>query len=50
MLVRVVFIDATDKPERAPGIEAAAVKFGYEIEALLSERGFERGVPERGHE
>ena len=50
MLVGVVLIDPADQPERAPGIEAAAVKFGYEIEALLSELGFERGVPDRRQE
>jgi hypothetical protein len=47
MLVRVGFIYSTDQPERAPCIEAAAVKFGYDFEALLSELGFQRSVPSR---
>ena len=47
MLVRVGFIYSTDQPERAPCIKAAAVKFGYDVEALLGELGFQWSVPER---
>ena len=50
MLVRVGFIFSTDQPERAPCIEAAAVKFGYDVEALLGELGFQQSVPESGQE